>query len=51
MRSMYFKPLTAKEKLINQRIDELNRAPYFEIALIVSGVFCAFTVLVLVGIF
>ncbi|NEO84543.1 MAG: hypothetical protein F6J87_09855 [Spirulina sp. SIO3F2] len=48
---MYFKPLTEEERRINQRIDEFNRAPYFEIFLIVSGVFCAFTALVLVGIF
>ncbi|MEM8642544.1 MAG: hypothetical protein AAGG51_27555 [Cyanobacteria bacterium P01_G01_bin.54] len=48
---MYFKPLTEQEKQINQRIDELNRAPYFEIFLILSIVFWAFTVLVLIGIF
>jgi hypothetical protein len=43
--------LTEKEKLINQRLDAINHAPYFEIFAIALAIFCLFTVVVLLGIF
>lgn len=43
--------LTEKDRRINQRLDEMNHAPYFEIFAIVTVVFCLFTLVVLLGVF
>jgi hypothetical protein len=43
--------LTEKERRINQRLDAMNHAPYFEIFVIALAIFCLFTVVVLLGVF
>lgn len=43
--------LTERERKINQRLDEINRAPYFEIFMIITVIFCIFALVVLLGVF
>ena len=43
--------LTEQEKRFNQRLDEMNHAPYFEIFAIVTVIFAVFTLVVLLGVF
>ena len=43
--------LTEEEKRMNQRLDEMNHAPYFEIFAVVTAIFVVFTTVVLLGVF
>ncbi len=49
MRDMHFKPLTDKERKMNQRLDKINHAPYFTIFLIMFAGVLLFTMVILLG--
>jgi hypothetical protein len=48
---MYFKPLNDEDRQKNQRLDQINHAPYFTIFMISAGLFLLFTISVLLGVF
>jgi Fe2+ transport system protein B len=50
MRSMIWHP-EAKDREVNRYLDRVNRAPYFGLTIATLGIFCLFTVLILLGIF
>jgi Fe2+ transport system protein B len=50
MRPMIWHP-EAKDQEVNRYLDRINHAPYFGLTIAVLGVFCLFTVAVLLGIF
>jgi Fe2+ transport system protein B len=50
MRPMIWHP-EEKDQKVNQYLDSVNHAPYFGLMLGVLGVFCLFTLVILLGIF
>jgi hypothetical protein len=50
MRPMIWHP-EEKDKKVNHYLDSINHAPYFELILGFLGIFCLFTLVVLLGIF
>jgi hypothetical protein len=50
MRPMIWHP-EAKDRRVNEYLNNVNRAPYFGIAIGILGAFCLFTGATLVGIF
>jgi hypothetical protein len=50
MRPMIWHP-EAKDREVNRYLDRMNRAPYFGLTIATLGIFCLFTVLILLGIF
>jgi hypothetical protein len=51
MKSMTWKPEPEKDRKINAYFEKINHAPYITIGAIVLGLFCLFTLVVLVGVF
>jgi|GEM_PF-1546890 hypothetical protein len=51
MKSMTWKPDPEKDKKVNAYLDTMNHAPYITIGAVLLGLFCLFTVIVLVGVF
>ncbi len=50
MRPMIWHP-EEKDQRVNQYLDSVNHAPYFLLTIGILGVFCLFTLVVLLGIF
>lgn len=50
MKPMIWHPEPNDQK-VNQYLAHINHAPYFAIAAVILGLFCLFTLLVLMGIF
>lgn len=50
MRDMYFKPLNDDDRHRNERLDQINHAPYFTIFMIIGGLTLLFTIAVLMGV-
>ena len=48
MKSMIWHP-EEKDEQVNQYLEQTNHAPYALIAAIVMGLFCVFTLLILMG--
>ncbi|MBD2231776.1 hypothetical protein [Phormidium tenue] len=51
MKSMTWKPDPAHDEQVNAYLESINHAPYFTISAITFGLFCLFTLIVLVGVF
>ena len=50
MKPMIWRP-EEKDKKVNQYLDQVNHAPYLLIFASVFGLFCAFTLSVMLGVF
>ncbi|MEO0826121.1 MAG: hypothetical protein AAFY67_10730 [Cyanobacteria bacterium J06642_9] len=48
MKSMVWVP-EEKDKKVNQYLENINHAPYEMIAMIIMGLFCLFTAVILIG--
>ncbi|MEL7241075.1 MAG: hypothetical protein AAF063_10100 [Cyanobacteria bacterium J06643_5] len=51
MRQMYFGELTEADRRRNEYLDNVNRAPYFTITLLMIGLISVFTLAVSLGAF
>jgi hypothetical protein len=51
MKDMIWRPDPERDAKVNAYLDHINRAPYAVISLIMFGLFCLFTLVVILGVF
>lgn len=51
MKKRIWSPDRQRDSKVNKYLDEMNRAPYFTIGAVLIGLFCLFTVIVLMSVY